>query len=161
VELNFTLPVESLDPLRLFETLQAHGYPLERASFNQITGYLVGAIDLLVRRDGRYYLVDWKSNYRGDEAEAYEPPGLQAEMSEHGYHLQLLLYTVAAHRFLRERIANYSYETHFGGVFYLFLRGIRRAWVREGAPLPGVYHERPAFQTINALDALFAGGTDT
>jgi exodeoxyribonuclease V beta subunit len=154
-ELAFTLPVNQLGPDRLFRALHGSGYPIERTSFNDVTGYLAGVIDLLFRHDGRYYLIDWKSNHRGDRAEAYAPSGLQVEMAEHGYHLQLLLYTVAIHRFLRGRIPDYTYETHFGGAFYLFLRGMRQEWVSEAMPLPGVYHERPPFKIIDALDVLF------
>ena len=161
VELSFTLPVHNLSAERLFQTLQAVGYPLERSSFNDVTGYLAGVIDLLFRHEGRYYLIDWKSNHRGDLADAYAPPGLRAEMTEHGYHLQLLLYTVAIHRFLRGRVPDYSYETHFGGAFYLFLRGMRQEWVSEATPLPGVYHEYPPFHVIDALDVLFRDESGT
>ena len=155
VELAFSLPVRALSPENLMHTLHKVGVPVERLRFEALTGYLGGVIDLLLRRDGRYYLIDWKSNHRGDVAEAYGAAGLEAEMTEHGYRLQLLMYTVAVHRFLRHRIAGYTYETHFGGAFYLFLRGMRRAWVSEEIPLPGVYHECPPFAVVDALDQLF------
>jgi len=75
---------------------------------------------------------------------------MEAEMRKHHYHLQFHLYTVALHRYLKLRIPNYLPENHFGGVFYLFLRGINPA-----QPSLGVFHKRPDPQLIARLETLF------
>jgi exodeoxyribonuclease V beta subunit len=72
---------------------------------------------------------------------------------EHRYALQYLIYSLALHRFLGRRLANYDYRRDFGGIYYLFLRGMRPA---QG-PAYGVWHDQPPLHTIEALDALFRG----
>jgi exodeoxyribonuclease V beta subunit len=82
-------------------------------------------------------------------------------MQAHGYHLQHLLYTLAVHRHLRRSLPTYDYARHFGGVLYLFVRGVRPAWQADGAPA-GVFHHRAAASVIAELDALVGGaGLDT
>ncbi|MCI5227639.1 MAG: hypothetical protein D3918_13510 [Candidatus Electrothrix sp. AX2] len=109
---------------------------------------MVGFIDLVFSMHGRYYLADYKSNYLGNQPTAYQQPQLQAAMLEHRYDVQFLIYTLALHRFLRGRIKTYQYDEHFGGVFYLFLRGMHPTY----APGTGVFAARPPFALINALD---------
>ena len=116
-----------------------------------LRGLMKGYIDLVFRHDGRFYIVDYKSNHLGDTADDYAGPALAAAMAEHRYHLQYLIYAVALHRWLRRRLAGYDYERHFGGVFYLFLRGLHP----DRGPARGVYHDRPALALIQALDAAF------
>ncbi|HQO30027.1 MAG TPA: hypothetical protein PKY22_10965, partial [Accumulibacter sp.] len=86
---------------------------------------------------------------------------LAAAMNWHGYHLQYLLYSVALQRHLRRRIADYDPARHFGGVLYLFVRGVRPAWLDIdtcGIASPcGVYFHRPADATLAALDVLLQG----
>ena len=151
-ELAFTLPVHRLRAAPLVEVIQRAGYDSSPLTFMDISGYLRGAIDLLARRDGRYFIVDWKSNHLGERAEHYAPQGLRDEMTRHRYPLQLLLYVVATHRFLRHRVVDYDYDTHFGGAYYLFLRGMRAAWRTPDNHPPGVWHDRPAREIIEALD---------
>jgi exodeoxyribonuclease V beta subunit len=116
---------------------------------------LKGFIDLVFEHQGRYYILDWKSNHLGDEAAAYTPDALQQAMLEHRYDLQYQIYALALHRFLQSRIAGYRYEEHFGGVYYLFLRGIDpKASSEQGC---GIFYTRPSQQLIEELDALFAG----
>ena len=113
---------------------------------------LKGFIDLVFRHDGRYYLLDYKSNYLGENGEAYTPQAMAQAMQAHRYDLQYQLYTLALHRYLRHRIADYDYERHFGGVIYLFLRGV------DGeAGQQGIFTTRPDPALITAMDALFAG----
>ncbi|MBU5612194.1 exodeoxyribonuclease V subunit beta [Geomonas azotofigens] len=107
-----------------------------RLSFAPVRGMLLGFIDLVFERDGRYYIVDWKSNHLGNSAGEYGQVALKREMEASFYPLQYLLYTVALDNFLRLRIENYDYDRHFGGVFYLFLRGI------DGTG-NGVFADRP------------------
>lgn len=81
--------------------------------------FLWGFIDLVYRRNGRYYLLDWKSNL----LPAYDNDSIQRSMNEHRYHLQWKLYAVALDRWLMKRLPGYDPALHFGGVLYLYLRG--------------------------------------
>ena len=74
--------------------------------------------------EGRFYLVDWKSNLLGSRIEDYGAAALAGEIRRRHYYFQYQLYTVALDRYLRLRLPGYRYEQHFGGVYYLFLRGI-------------------------------------
>ena len=112
-----------------------------------------GFLDLVFEWAGRYYLADYKSTFLGGRPEDYAPGRLAAAMGEHRYDLQYLVYTVALHRFLGTRIPDYDYERHFGGVYYLFLRGLDPA----AGPDRGVCFVRPPLGLVEALDALFAG----
>lgn len=78
----------------------------------------------MFRHEGRYYLLDYKSNWLGEDSSVYTQQAMAAAMQAHRYDLQYQLYTLALHRYLRHRIADYDYEHHFGGVIYLFLRGV-------------------------------------
>jgi exodeoxyribonuclease V beta subunit len=155
VELEFHLPSHRLDAGALNELLAAQGYAMPRLAFTALRGFLKGFIDLVFEHEGRYFVLDWKSNHLGDTPARYGQPGMAAAMSEQGYHLQSLLYLVALDRYLRHRIADYRPERHLGGAVYLFVRGVRPDWRdAEGAPT-GVHVHRPAAATIARLSALF------
>ncbi|MGU7802056.1 hypothetical protein ACV2ZF_33030, partial [Escherichia coli] len=87
-----------------------------------------------------------------EDREAYTQQAMIQAMRLHRYDLQYQLYSLALHRYLRHRIADYHYERHFGGVIYLFLRGMDG---QEGGQ--GIFTTRPAQPLIDGLDALFAG----
>jgi len=159
VEMEFYLPIasplraEALDALiREYDPLSAGCPPL---NFRQVQGMLKGFIDLVFRHDGRYYLLDYKSNWLGENSEAYTQQAMASAMQLHRYDLQYQLYTLALHRYLRHRIADYRYDAHFGGVIYLFLRG-----VDANDPRSGVFSTRPAAELIEKMDNLFAAGTE-
>jgi exodeoxyribonuclease V beta subunit len=96
-------------------------------------------MDLLFRREGRYYLLDWKSNdLHGD----YSPAALARCMDDSDYHRQYRLYTVALQRWLEKRIAGFDFTRDFGGVFYLFVRGM------NGRDQSGVYFRRPTLAEL-------------
>lgn len=96
-----------------------------RFSERELEGIMNGKMDLFFEHKGKYYILDWKSNYLGDNLEHYAPEVLTAAMNESNYHLQYLIYTVAAKKYLQTRLANFNYEKQFGGVIYLFVRGMR------------------------------------
>jgi len=157
-ELQFYLPIqatvtaERLDRLcKTFDPLSARCPPLD---FPQVRGMLKGFIDLVFRWRGRYYLLDYKSNWLGEDNGAYTPEAMTLAMVEHRYDLQYQLYTLALHRYLRHRLVDYDYQRHFGGVFYLFLRG-----VAADNPGNGVFYCRPDPALIQQLDTLFSGET--
>ncbi|GHT92455.1 RecBCD enzyme subunit RecB [Betaproteobacteria bacterium] len=152
-ELGFYLPAPHLSADALNRWLAAHGYATPRLTFGALDGYLKGYIDLVFEHAGRFWVLDWKSNHLGDTPAAYAVPALEAAMAQHGYHLQHLLYTVALHRHLGLSVENYDYARHFGGVLYLFVRGVRPTWQLEGVPT-GVFHHRADPAVIEALDRL-------
>ena len=84
----------------------------------------MGFMDMVFERDGRYYLLDWKSNHLGNSLDDYGQDGMRLAMQKNLYPLQYLLYTVALNRYLLLRVKNYRYNSHFGGVIYVFLRGV-------------------------------------
>ncbi|MGF7625510.1 exodeoxyribonuclease V subunit beta [Klebsiella pneumoniae] len=158
VEMAFYLPIaqlltaERLDALiRQYDPLSADTPPLD---FRQVRGMLKGFIDLVFRHEGRYYLLDYKSNWLGEDREAYTRPAMEQTMRAHRYDLQYQLYSLALHRYLRHRLADYDYDRHFGGVIYLFLRGMDG---QEGGQ--GIFTTRPVRPLIDGLDQLFAGET--
>jgi exodeoxyribonuclease V beta subunit len=119
--------------------------PLEVATFR---GMVTGIIDLVFEYEGRFYIADYKSNFLGGQFSDYEPPGLEQAVYERRYDLQYLLYTLALHRYLRQRLGGYDYARHFGGIYYLFLRGMRP----QSGPACGVYSARPDPVLVDALD---------
>lgn len=158
VEMAFYLPIaqlltaERLDALiRQYDPLSADTPPLD---FRQVRGMLKGFIDLVFRHEGRYYLLDYKSNWLGEDREAYTRPAMEQAMRAHRYDLQYQLYSLALHRYLRHRLADYDYDRHFGGVIYLFLRGMDG---QEGGQ--GIFTTRLVRPLIDGLDQLFAGET--
>jgi exodeoxyribonuclease V beta subunit len=118
--------------------------------FDPVQGFLKGYIDVLFEYQSRYYLVDWKSNYLGPQLADYAQQPLAAAMAKAYYFLQYHLYVLALDQWLRHRLPGYSYAEHFGGVFYIFLRGVSS---QHRAP-NGVYYDRPAPELVEALNRL-------
>ena len=102
--------------------------------------FLWGFIDLVFRREGRYYLLDWKSNL----LPAYDRDSVERSMAQHRYDLQWKLYSVALDRWLAARLPGYEPEKHFGGVCYLYLRG-----ASEQGPFSG-FTARPTPEQLRA-----------
>lgn len=138
----------------------------EMALVPAMTGLLEGSIDLVFRvptvgGEHRYYLADYKTNrIRRGAGEHYGQRAMEAKMSEAGYALQALVYTVALHRFLAKRVRGYDYDRHLGGYLYLFLRGMAGARTpRDPATgrCQGVYAGRFDAELIHSLDAALLG----
>nr|MCU0806264.1 hypothetical protein [Burkholderiales bacterium] len=158
-ELEFTYPVASsaaADLARILAPMRTLGSRLPEAIGSLVLapsrGFVRGYVDLVFEHGGRYFLADYKSNWLGNALADYAPQALGVAMAEHFYDLQYLLYTVALHRFLRSRLAGYDYDTHFGGAYYLFMRGMRP----DRGPDFGVYFARPEQKLVAALDAALA-----
>ncbi|WP_324016192.1 exodeoxyribonuclease V subunit beta [Aeromonas hydrophila] len=152
VELEFFLPMGRVTAPALTALCQQHD-PLSRGnkplSFATVQGMLKGFIDLVFEWQGRWYLLDYKSNHLGMSPADYSRPALEQAMAEHRYDLQYQLYSLALHRLLALRLPGYDFEQHFGGVFYLFLRGM---------PQGGIFHTRPSRELVQGLDRLFGEG---
>jgi exodeoxyribonuclease V beta subunit len=153
-ELEFCLPSAGLSAGAMNQTLKALGYEVPQLAFHSLRGYLKGFIDLVFEHEGRYYLLDWKSNHLGDEPESYGQASMSQAISGHSYRMQYLLYAVALNRYLARRLAGYRYDSHFGGVLYLFVRGVRPGWKVAGGAAAGVHFDLPSAETIAKIDAL-------
>ncbi|MGD8912792.1 MAG: exodeoxyribonuclease V subunit beta [Candidatus Thiodiazotropha sp.] len=163
-EMEFYFPARSLQPKAIMALAQRHRFSdvdglldgLANLEAGVVNGYVKGYIDLIFEVDGCFYLADYKSNWLGNGYSDYHAQALMAAMTEHHYTLQYLLYTLALHRYLKLRLPGYAYERHFGGVYYLFLRGMQP---QSGARL-GVVAERPSGAFIEALDRLIEAPGD-
>ncbi|MFH1081519.1 MAG: exodeoxyribonuclease V subunit beta [Pseudomonadota bacterium] len=152
-ELEFYFPMRMLSRQKLGDLyggvyLKKTG--LERLNFNPMRGFMHGFIDLVFEHEGRYYLADWKSNILGPDIADYTPASLSKAMEAHFYVLQSRLYAVALHQYLALRLPDYRYDTHFGGVYYLFVRGMDPAY----GPEYGVHAERPDRRLMERLRRL-------
>ena len=146
-EISFHYPVKPIDSTTITalrelgkagkpdQSLPAHIGSLRIDPFK---GFIMGIIDLVFRYRERYYLLDWKTNYLGREPGDYSGGKLQQTMTAHHYDLQYYLYTLALDQYLRLKIKDYRYENHFGGVFYLFVRGMGSG-CGDGC---GIFHDR-------------------
>lgn len=137
----------------LNQLLKAH-HPLAKnlpeLQLPQLEGYVRGFVDCIAQIGERFYLIDYKSNFLGYWAEDYTPDQIEKTMGKYRYDLQYLLYTLALHRYLKTRLGEgYNYERDFGGVAYLFLRGM------NGTANAGVYFDKPSLELIEGLDRLF------
>jgi exodeoxyribonuclease V beta subunit len=123
--------------------------------FGALEGYLGGFIDLVFEHQGRWYVVDYKSNLLGTRAVDYLPERLLPVMSQHHYHLQYHLYVLAVQRYLTMRLAGFDATRDFGGVAYLFLRGMAPRHPRGC----GVFFEQPHPALLQDLSALVGSPT--
>ena len=112
-----------------------------------------GFIDLVFVHQGRYFVLDYKSNALGSTAGEYSHEAIAEAMAGHRYDLQYLCYVLALHRQLRVRLPGYDYDRDIGGVVYFFLRGL-------DGPARGVFSSKPSRQVIEAMDKLFQGGRE-
>ncbi|AWW34969.1 exodeoxyribonuclease V subunit beta [Mannheimia varigena] len=116
----------------------------------QLEGFVRGFVDCIVQMNGKFYLIDYKSNFLGYLPQNYSAENIQREMGRQRYDLQYLLYTLAVHRYLTARLGeNYDYDRDFGGVAYLFLRAM------NGEDTSGVYFDKPCKKLIEEMDLLF------
>lgn len=117
-------------------------------------GLMKGFIDLTFRHNGKYYILDYKTNHLGDQPQKYQPDTLKEEIQNARYDLQYYIYTLALHRYLKHRMQNYTYDDHFGGVIYLFVRGL------ESKPESrnGVYFDRPDQSRMQRFDQYMTQG---
>jgi exodeoxyribonuclease V beta subunit len=150
-EMEFWLGADDVDVLRLDRIVRAHtldGAPRPALEPGRVNGMLKGFIDLVFEHQGRYYVLDYKSNRLGADAGAYTQAAMRDAILGHRYELQYALYLFALHRLLSARLPDYDYDRHVGGAAYVFLRGTQAA---QG----GVFVERPSAAMVQALDRLF------
>ncbi|PQJ95460.1 PD-(D/E)XK nuclease family protein [Chromatium okenii] len=111
--MEFWIESHGVKTTTLDQLVQKHcqpNQPRPPLASNQLNGMLKGFIDLLLVHEGRYYVVDWKSNWLGKDDAAYTRMAMQLEMLHHRYDLQAVLYVLALHRLLKARLPNYDYD---------------------------------------------------
>lgn len=158
VELEFLLEVHHTHSRKLDRLVSEYTAPQGQVPHAQpasLNGLLKGFIDLVAEHDGRYYVIDWKSNHLGDDDSAYDQNGMQQAIWQHRYDMQYTLYILALHRQLRSRLPDYDYERHMGGALYAFLRGWQNPETR------GIFAHCPPRQLIEQLDQLFSRGAQS
>ena len=152
-ELEFLFAAHGVNTRALDDAVTHGVLPGEKRSPLQeihVNGMLKGFIDLVFQFRGRYYVLDYKSNYLGEDHRAYGLKAMADAMLAHRYDLQYVLYTLALHRLLKARLPHYRYRRDMGGAVYLFLRGV----APDGN---GVYAHKPPQALIERLDEDFAG----
>jgi exodeoxyribonuclease V beta subunit len=155
-EMEFYFPLKPLSPNRLRKIFTDYGginlvddFPnrIGKLRFSLTKGFMKGYIDMVFYHQDRFWLVDWKSNYLGNRIEDYNKNVLNNVMCRDFYILQYHLYLIALHQYLRQRIPEFSYERHFGGVFYIFIRGVGPD---KGTEF-GIYKDVPDAALVDAL----------
>ena len=144
-ELEFYFNLSNFSPDRIQKISKL--IDIESSKITQ--GMMYGFIDLFFEHKGKYYILDWKSNFLGNSTEDYSQEQVELAMRGNNYHLQYLIYTVAVKRFLSLKIPDFSYQKHFGGVLYVFLRACR-----EGES-QSIFYTKPEENLIEELDRLF------
>ncbi|WP_425299664.1 exodeoxyribonuclease V subunit beta [Providencia rettgeri] len=158
-EMQFYLPIDAIINAKSVDNITHKYDPLSKLcpplNFEKVQGILKGFIDLTFYWNGKFYLLDYKSNYLGEDASHYTQEAMAEAMIDHRYDLQYQLYSLALHRYLKQRLPGYDYETHFGGVYYLFLRGIDNVNSQNG-----IFFYRPVEAFIQSFDQLFSNTLD-
>lgn len=153
-EMEFMFRMDGNQLGKLVQTLHEHGYlntALGGHANQTLYGLMQGFIDLTVEMQGRYYIIDYKTNRLGDTVSAYQGPALQKAISRAHYDLQYLIYAVALQRHLRRSLGRqYDPTFHLGGVQYLFVRAM------DGQSDTGIFTDALDPELIQELDVLFA-----
>ncbi len=113
-----------------------------------LEGYLTGFIDLVFQYDGQFYIADYKTNHLGYRDENYSRKNLEDAMATHNYGLQYWLYSMVLHRHLKNFNPDYDYRRHFGGVLYLFVRGME---IED----KGIFYHKPELKILELLEKSF------
>lgn len=128
-EAEFWLPTQRIEARQIDDVCRRHLLPgVERPALaeRQLHGMLMGFADLVFEHQGRYWVLDYKSNYLGENDACYDSAALANAMAEHRYDVQAAIYMLALHRLLKLRLGeSYQPEEHLGGAVYLFLRGLK------------------------------------
>ena len=155
-EMEFHFPLNPIHPHQLEKIFSIYGdinlpvgFPekIGRLTFPLSKGFMKGFLDMVFYARDRYYIVDWKSDFLGDKLQNYHRDKLNEIMDSNFYMLQYYLYVLAFHQHLKLRRSDYLYETDFGGVFYIFIRGVDPDKGRAF----GIYKDLPSFNLIAAL----------
>lgn len=149
-EFEFDFPVKPFHPAAL-QFLSQDNKQVQLVNRDQLEGLMNGKIDLLFEQGGKFYILDWKSTFLGNTWQQYQREGMEEAMNLHNYHLQYYIYTVAVKKYLASRIPDFDYTRDFGGVIYVFVRGVRRG------KQTGFYTFTPPKSQVDDLEAILTG----
>ena len=155
VEMEFLLPVFSRAESYVSQWLTKHRGENTRFIQDDLSGYFTGFIDLVAHHNDKFYIIDYKSNYLGDGFQSYGFDEMKESIHEHFYDLQYLLYTVALVIYLQSKMPGFDYEKHFGGIAYIYTRG-----VNGSDSTTGFYCTRPNVKLINEMMDVFTNNLD-
>ncbi|MFQ3206386.1 MAG: exodeoxyribonuclease V beta subunit [Glaciecola sp.] len=165
-EAEFYFPMPHLKVRHVAKLLQQYRQHLQKnkdwsalsismADIPELSGMMHGFIDLIFEHDGKYYVADYKSTHLGDSPKDYNTEKLHENNQHHLYDLQYLLYSLALHKYLKQQLSDYSFNIHFGGVFYLYLRGMSPESQIAGE-FSGVFFDKVDPHYIDLLEELFS-----
>ena len=149
VEMEFHFPVHDINIEGLLNIIRTD---IVHTANETMYGFMKGFIDLVFRQGEKYFILDYKSNFLGRSFSDYSVGVLEREIIHSNYDLQYHIYSVALHRLLSQSLPGYSYNKYFGGVYYLFLRGI------NPETEDGVFYVKPGESTITELDHFLKKG---
>ena len=150
-ELEFMLPARQVNVAKMDSLIRQQIHPQQHRPHleaDTLNGMLKGFIDLVFEYDGKYYVLDYKSNWLGVDDNAYTGEAMTRAVLEKRYEVQYVLYLLALHRLLKTRLPDYDPEQHLGGAVYVFLRGLK-------GPATGTVFDRPSTDLIERLDDMF------
>ncbi|MBE0507047.1 MAG: exodeoxyribonuclease V subunit beta [Marinospirillum sp.] len=151
VEMEFMVESHWVNAISMDKAVRAQTLSqVERpqAKNNLLNGLLKGFIDLVAEYEGRYFVIDWKSNRLGRQDVDYTQEAMLKQILSHRYDLQYVLYLVALHRLLKARLPDYDYDQHVGGAIYVFLRGTHNTQTQ------GLFCDKPPKALIEQLDGM-------
>ncbi len=150
-EMQFFFPADKvLDSTKINELLEHLSGRKSNLPLAALRGFVNGFIDLVFEYNGRYYIIDWKSNDLGSSLNDYDRNGMAQSMYESYYYLQSAIYLLALHKYLKKRLPDYNFEKHIGGAFYLYVRGVKNDFADTG-----VFPIQPEIKTLEFLENIF------
>ncbi|MDD5697840.1 MAG: exodeoxyribonuclease V subunit beta [Victivallaceae bacterium] len=149
-EMEFFFPAGQVPDIGAVNALLRHLGGGEIAALTAGRGFVNGFIDLVFATGNRYYIIDWKSNNLGSHPDDYAESALALNMRENHYQLQAAIYLLALHKYLEHRLPDYDFNRHLGGVFYLYVRGMKNDF-----PDTGIYRIEPDRKTLELAENLF------
>ena len=170
-ESEFYFPMEQVKPGALGALLAKHRQQRKDLSVNTLSaknepaliqlpghqalqGMMHGFIDLIFEWQGKYYIADYKSSHLGEQLDSYQYEALEKNVQDNYYDLQYLLYSLALHRYLKNRLSDYDPQAHFGGIYYLYLRGM------SPDSKTGIFNADISPELLNELDGLFSAAKE-
>ncbi|CAL4323311.1 RecBCD enzyme subunit RecB [Buchnera aphidicola (Chaitophorus populicola)] len=152
-EFEFSLPLKKNLNISLIDNIlnkkKSINQTFKKNFSNQKHIMLNGKIDLMFKTNKKYYLIDYKSNFLGKNSQFYTQKYLKQEITNKKYYIQYYLYSIALHRFLKLKLKNYKFKKNFGGIYYIFLRGINQKNKN------GIFFYSPSYQTIKKINHHF------
>jgi exodeoxyribonuclease V beta subunit len=178
MEFGFVLEMNRLNWPAVVSAVARH-FPLSEASTNlvrpglfdtqastthwhSIDGFLKGFMDMVFEWRGKFYILDWKSNFLGSKRSDYKQEAMRLSIAEHDYALQWCLYSVALLRWLRLKMPGDDPLERMGGIVYAFIRGMmgsKQLRSESDGLVPGVYCAQVPRSLLLELDSLVGGTT--